>query len=71
MAKQKVYVQESYVYEYEIPTDTEDIEEIIKKLHPATSIGAEFGHIPASVQYMVEDSEWTEINIDFNLEKEI
>lgn len=63
--KAKVYVQESYVYEYEFCYDeTEDIEEFLKKIHPATSISADSEYKPASVQYMVEDSEWTEINID-------
>lgn len=66
MAKQKVYVQETYVYEYEFPVSEEDntdeIEECIKRIHPTNSIGAEFGHTPASTQYMVEDSEWVEIH---------
>lgn len=62
MAKQKVYVQETYVYEYEIDTDGIDVEEYIKAVHPTTSIGADFGYEPSSVQYMVEDSEWVEIH---------
>lgn len=64
MPKQKIYVQESYTYEYEMPTnmDAEEIEEYIKKIHPTNSIGPEFGNYPNSVQYMIEDSEWVEIN---------
>jgi hypothetical protein len=62
MAKQKVYVQESYIYEYEIDTETIDVEEFIKQVHPTVSIGMEFGYEPASIQYMVEDSEWVEIH---------
>ena len=62
--KQKIYVQESYTYEYEIPTsmDAEEIEEFIKRVHPAYSIGSQTGDKPNSVQYMVEDSEWVEIH---------
>lgn len=59
MAKQKVYVQESYVYEYEVPAgmDAEEIEEFIKRMHPTQKdTGC------SSVQYMTEDSEWVEIH---------
>lgn len=63
-AKQKIYVEEHYVYEYEMPAnmDAEEVEEFIKKIHPANSIGPEFGNYPGTVQYMIEDSEWTEIH---------
>lgn len=64
MAKQKIYVQESYTYEYEMPTnmDAEEIEAFIKRIHPTYSIGAQTGDKPNSIQYMVEDSEWVEIH---------
>jgi hypothetical protein len=66
MIKQKVYVQESYVYEYEMPTNmnAEEVEVYIKRIHPAHSVGKQSGAKPASVQYMVEDSEWTELHWD-------
>lgn len=60
MAKQKVYVQKSYVFELEIDTDLINPEEFIKKYHNTLNIDNDTE--PASIQYMVEDSEWVEIH---------
>lgn len=60
MAKQKVYVQKSYVFELEMDTELLDPNEFVKEFQRLLEVDADMK--PASVQYMVEDSEWTEIH---------
>lgn len=56
MIKHKVYVEESFIHEIEIECDNEeDIEDIIKDKLPNITVAQ--GHIPNTVQYMVEDED--------------
>ena len=60
MAKQKVYVQKSYIFELEMDTSLIDPNEFVTQFQDMLEVDADMK--PVSVQYMVEDSEWVEIH---------